>query len=67
MADIKDKTIADRRDFLKLAGIAAAGSAVAVLSSAKEAKALTETEAETGSSGYRETDHVKKYYELAGF
>jgi len=65
MAKTKDKTIADRRDFLKLAGIAAAGGAVAVLSSTTEAKALAEAEAD--SSGYRETDHVKKYYELARF
>ncbi len=55
-----------RRDFLKAAGAtgAAAGVAAVVLSG-KSAEAAVP---EGGSkSGYRETEHVKKYYELARF
>ncbi len=62
----KTKKSLPRRDFLKAAGIAggAAGVAAVALTS-KSAKAAVP---ETGkSSGYRETEHVKKYYELARF
>ena len=65
MAKTKSKSL-PRREFLKAAGAtgAAAGVAAVVLSG-KTAKA-----ADLGGdskSGYRETDHVKKYYELARF
>jgi anaerobic selenocysteine-containing dehydrogenase len=62
----KDKaaTGAKRRDFLKLAGLgsvgAVAGAAVAAPVEAKEAPS-------TRGTGYRETPHVKKVYELARF
>lgn len=53
---------ASRRDFLKKAAVAvgAAGAAAA----ASPAKAKTPAAREAGA-GYRETDHVRKYYELA--
>lgn len=56
-----------RREFLKGAGLAtgAAGVAAVVLSS-KPAQAKV-SQAEARQSGYQETEHVKKYYELARF
>lgn len=55
-----------RRDFLKAAGIAggAAGLAAAALTTTS-AKAA-EPEAGKGS-GYRETEHIRKYYESARY
>ncbi len=62
-----DKAVAkeSRRDFLKFAGVGtvAAGASLAV--GAEPAKA--EDVPATGRAGYRETAHVKKYYELARF
>ena len=60
------KTKKSRRDFLKAAGIA--GGAAGVAAVALTSKSVTAAVPESGkSSGYRETDHVKKYYELARF
>lgn len=58
------KTAPKRRDFLKLAGLGSAAGAAAVVG-ATAAEAGVEV-AEQGS-GYRETAHVKKVYELARF
>ena len=61
----KDKAVQSRRGFLKGAGVAGIATAISVLSDTEaEAK---EVEVEKGSSGYRETDHVKSYYEAAKF
>ena len=59
--DTKTGAVADRRSFLKLAGagVVGAGAAVAVT-----APAAAEAKPET-SSGYRESEHVKRYYALA--
>ncbi len=56
-----------RREFLKSAGLAtgAAGVAAVALSS-KPSQAMVSTR-EANQSGYQETEHVKKYYELARF
>ena len=62
---MSEKAKAGRREFLKLAGIGAAtgGAALALGQESAEAKdASSET-----SAGYRETEHVKTYYELARF
>ena len=58
------KQRANRRDFLKLAslGTVTGGAALVAGTSAK----ADETEIEKGS-GYRETEHVKTYYNLARF
>ncbi len=58
-----DKAVADRRSFLKLAGagVAASGAAVAAGSPA------TAKESKPREGLYRETAHVKRYYELARF
>ena len=62
MAD-KDAKPLPRREFLKAAGMTGAAAAVAL--SSNDAKAATP---ESGQkSGYQETEHVMKYYELARF
>jgi hypothetical protein len=60
----KSETLA-RRDFLKGLGVAgAAGVATATLSGKPAEAALPE---DRKTSGYRETEHVMKYYELSRF
>ena len=54
----------DRREFLKLAGVGAVAGGAAALGANKKAKADA---AEVTSSGYRETDHVRKFYRTARF
>ena len=65
MKSKKNKGTVARREFLKTAslGVGAAAVAGAVLKS-KDAKANTKHKGLEGA-GYQETDHVKKYYELA--
>ncbi|WP_428696631.1 twin-arginine translocation signal domain-containing protein [Stappia sp.] len=60
----KDTAIeADRRSFLKLAGLGAvAGSATLVTGEAQAAAPVSET-----AAGYRETEHVKTFYDTARF
>ena len=54
------------RDFLKAAGIT--GGAAGVAAVALASKSVKAAVPESGkSSGYQETEHVKKYYELARF
>ena len=61
--DRENKIIADRRDFLKMASLGTVASGAAIVTGSAQADELEE---ETGS-GYRETAHVKTYYELAKF
>lgn len=59
-----DRVSAERRDFFRKAGLGlGALGAAAVTLAAGEAEAAPE---ERGG-GYRESDHVKRYYELARF
>ena len=51
-----------RREFLKTAGLGAGAAAVATTGVAGAAKA---TEPLAQAEGYRETAHVKRYYDLA--
>lgn len=60
-----DRVNADRRSFLKLAGVGAAAGGVALVSGKGVAEA-TATADEPGRL-YRETDHIKTYYELARY
>ncbi len=60
-----DRVNADRRSFLKLAGVGAAAGGVALVSG-KDVAEATATADETGRL-YRETDHIKTYYELARY
>jgi hypothetical protein len=56
-----------RRDFLKLAGLGAGAAGVAA-AGITHAEAKVETaKPEDRSRGYRESEHVKKYYALARF
>jgi len=58
-----EKAANSRRDFLKLAAVAGPAAAVAVASGSDTAEAA----AEESGSGYRKTEHVKKYLETARF
>ena len=65
MKQKETRAVADRRSFLKLAGAGAVAGGVALVSGAKPAKAGT---ADNDTDGlYRETDHIRTYYELARF
>lgn len=59
-----DKSVEDRRGFLKLAtyGTVLGGAAIATGGAAQAATAPVEE-----GRGYRETEHVKTYYKLARF
>ena len=54
----------DRRTFMKLAGLGAAGASIGL--GASEAQAA-EPGATEGHAGYQETEHVKAYYKMARF
>jgi hypothetical protein len=58
-----EKTIADRRGFLRLAALGAVGGGASVASGVATAGASEKPEAK--GQLYRETEHIKKYYELA--
>ena len=53
-----------RRDFLKLAGLGTVAGAAAAKAGAPDP---AEAAADGKARGYRETEHVKKYYSLARF
>lgn len=59
-----DKAVTDRRSFLKLAGIGAAVTGAAAATGTKPASAAEDKPRE---GLYRETEHVRRYYELARF
>jgi hypothetical protein len=56
----------ERRDFLRVMGAGAAGAAAVPLLAAGRAQAV-ETADQRIKQRYRETDHVKKYYETNRF
>ena len=59
-----DRIETDRRGFLKLAGLGAAAGGTALV--AGEAVAADQPASPT-AAGYRETEHVKTFYETARF
>jgi hypothetical protein len=62
MKQTRKEPVADRRSFLKLAGAgAAAGGAALVTGESKAEARATESKEQL----YRETDHIRRYYELA--
>lgn len=65
MAKNHEKKVAEeRRNFLKMVGLGTvAGGAAIATSGTVQAETLEEVE----GSGYRETGHVKTYYDLAKF
>jgi hypothetical protein len=62
MSDQSRKNTAKRRDFLKLVGLGSVAGAAALATGTPPAKAEA---ANPTTSGYRETAHVRKYYETA--
>jgi len=65
MVSQKDRTDTDRRGFLKLAGLGTVVGGVALVAGETAAKAATAKPSK--GSAYRETEHVKTYYETARF
>ncbi len=55
-----------RRDFIRLAGLGVAAGSVGLAAGIAPAAAAVPV-AEVARPGYRETDHVKKAYEVARF
>jgi hypothetical protein len=65
MSERNDQPAAKRRDFLKLLGMGgAAGAAALAAGGAVPSEASEPAKVETG---YRETAHVRKFYETAKF
>jgi hypothetical protein len=65
MTEKSDRASADRRDFLKLAGVGAVAGGVALVSGGESAEASTA--AVQGKGLYKQTNHVRTYYDLARF
>ncbi len=65
MDDQKDAKRMKRRGFFKVVGLGAVAGAATLANAPREAEANTATE--VSGNGYRETELVKKYYELAKF
>lgn len=65
MTEKSDRATADRRGFLKLAGAGAVAGGVALVSGKETAEASTAADRKDGL--YKQTDHVKTYYDLARF
>ncbi|MBP2313183.1 formate dehydrogenase [Azospirillum soli] len=66
MKDKKDKTTLARRDLFRAAGLgvgALGAVAVGIGAGTEEAQAADNT----ATQGYRETDHVRKVYEVSRF
>jgi len=61
---MSDKQTTDRRSFLKWIGFGTAGTVVAA--SSAQAETVEQTNLD-GSARYSETEHVKKFYDLARF
>jgi hypothetical protein len=67
MRQEREKTTAERRAFLKLASLGTAAGAAAVVSGGAVEAATPHVPVTAESKGYRETAHVRRYYELARF
>ena len=65
MSESKKKSL-PRREFLKATGIAGAAAGVATVALKGQPAEAVEVK-KSGHAGYRETEHVKTYYELARF
>ena len=62
----KEKQQVARRDLLKIAGLGGVAGAAAIATAAgSKAEAAAETDSK--GAGYRETEHVRTYYDLAKF
>lgn len=65
MKSREDSQKVARRDLLKLASLGGVTGAALMATSGGKAKAAAEVDRKT--TGYRETEHVRTYYELAKF
>jgi len=65
MSENRKKSL-PRREFLKATGITGAVAGVAAVSLKGQPAEAVEMKA-SGRAGYRETEHIKTYYELARF
>lgn len=61
----KESQKVGRRDMLRLAGLGGVAGAAAIAGAAGKSEAAQK--AENKGAGYRETEHVRTYYELAKF
>ena len=61
----KEKQQVARRDLLKIAGLGSVAGAAAIATAAGKAEAAAVTNSK--GAGYRETEHVRTYYDLAKF
>ena len=66
MSKQKEAKRARRRDFLRLAGLGTVAGAAAAAGGAPRKAEAASSETSAGS-GYRETEHVKKAYDLSRF
>lgn len=60
-----DRAATDRRGFLKFAGLGSVAGAAALVSQGDKAEAAEARP--DGGLGYRETEHVRTYYESTRF
>jgi len=65
MADRPERNKAKRRDFLKLVGLGSLAGAATAVTGGKAPGAKAEEKPQ--GAGYRETPHVRKYYDTAKF
>ncbi len=63
----KKKAKSTRREFFKRVGLGAGVVGTAAVAAASMAKATSGPDSGLSKAGYRETEHVKKYYELSRF
>lgn len=66
MKDKKNAKTMERRGFFKMVGIGAVAGAATLATGPADGEAATGAKASEGT-GYRETELVKKYYDLASF
>ncbi len=67
MASKKEAVALGRRDFFKKAGLGAGAVGATVVGLAGKEAGAAEPSSGPDRAGYRETAHVKKYYELARY
>ena len=65
MKEERAEKAAKRRDFLKLAGLGVVSAGAGLAGASKDGEAAVVSA--DGSGDYRETEHVKTYYDLARF
>jgi hypothetical protein len=65
MVEKQEKATTGRRDFLKLVSIGSVAGAATLATGGAEPTTAAEAKPEGG--GYRETEHVRKFYDTARF